>query len=574
MVESSSQGATEKTGEGRPEHPPRRGRTFLVALAGSLLLFLAQPPVGWSWLGWLAPCPWLWLAMRPSLAGRRPYLQIWLAGMVYWLLALHWIRLAHPATCIGLVFLAGYLAIYLPLFIALVRRIARQHHLPIWMNAPLVWVGLEYVQGYLLGGFLMGTLGQTQVNQTALIQISDLGGAYMVSLLVMLVASCSVEIVTVKIATAWIPAEVRPPKWKAIAAGVLLVASLAGTLGYGQHQLAQADSPANDTAPQERRIALVQGNFRAVWTSDPGRDKRVMDSYLQLSRQAVDQANRQGRPIDLMVWPEGMFRSPLFTYDEGFDLPEPSKITPKQLAQYGRSDLAAMVRQLGTPILVGLDRRHAFPTTKSITSLRDYYHLYNSAAAVDRSGELLGTYDKRHLVMFGEYVPGGSWWPGIYQFFPVAGLTPGQQPRAFEIEGVRYMPTICYETVLPHAVRGQVAKLAAAGERPDVLVNMTNDSWFNDSSELQMHLTCSRFRAIECRTPMVVAANGGLSAHIDRYGRVQAVSEPMAEQCLLVDVSPGGGSSLYLRLGDFLAGGCLIATALLAMIVPFRPLFR
>ncbi|MGI9456050.1 MAG: hypothetical protein ACR2NU_05775, partial [Aeoliella sp.] len=95
--------------------------TYFVALTGSLLLFAAQPPLGWSPLAWVAPIPWLWLATRPQLTGGRPYLQIWFASTVYWLLALHWIRLAHPWTWLGLVFLASYLAVHLPLFVGLTR---------------------------------------------------------------------------------------------------------------------------------------------------------------------------------------------------------------------------------------------------------------------------------------------------------------------------------------------------------------------------------------------------------------------------------------------------------------------
>jgi apolipoprotein N-acyltransferase len=127
------------------------------------------------------------------------------------------------------------------------------------------------------------------------------------------------------------------------------------------------------------------------------------------------------------------------------------------------------------------------------------------------------------------------------------------------------MPTICYETVIPHVVRRQIVELAGLGNRPDVLVNLTNDSWFNDSSELAMHLACSRLRAIECRTPLVVAANGGLSANVDCCGRVLDVSQPMTDQVLLVEVTPGGNKSIYLQHGDTFAIGCLLGTVLLVV---------
>ncbi len=533
------------SGEGIPSQ--RRFLLFYVAAAGSLLLFLSQPPIRLSPLAWIAPLPWLALATSGDFSVRRPYLQIWFASFIYWVCTLHWIRLAHPWTWLGLVGLAGYLAVYLPVFVALVRTGSRR--LPLWMVAPVVWTGLELAQGRLLGGFLMGTLGQTQIDWLSLVQISDLGGAYLVSMLVMLGASCLFEILQA------VAVPSTRPRWvRAIAAGGVLVVAITGTLWYGQQRLALTDA---DQAPT-RRVALVQGSHRAVWTHDPGRDQRVMASYIELSLGAVEQARREGKPIDLLVWPEGMFRTALFSFDDGFTWKEPNDITTSQVASYGPNDLKALVGKLGVPILVGIDRQHAHSS--------DTYDFYNSVVAVDRTGKILGTYDKTHLVMIGEYVPGGTWWPGIYDFFPIGRVTPGKAPRSLLLEGVRYMPTICFETVLPHVVRGQVAKLSAVGERPDVLVNVTNGSWFNDSSELEMHLTCSRFRAIECRTPLVVAANGGLSAHIDRSGRLLAVSQPVAEEWLLVDVQPGGGESFYVRHGDWVAGGSLIATALLAII--------
>jgi apolipoprotein N-acyltransferase len=75
-----------------------------------------------------------------------------------------------------------------------------------------------------------------------------------------------------------------------------------------------------------------------------------------------------------------------------------------------------------------------------------------------------------------------------------------------------------------------------------------------------MHLVCSRLRAIECRTPLVAAANGGLSANVDRCGRLLAVSQPMTPEVLLVDVVPGGAESPYLAHGDTFAISCLVVT--------------
>jgi len=94
-------------------------QTFRVASLGSLLLWLAQPPLGWWLLAWLAPLPWVRLVLAQQLSGTRPYGQLWLAGMLYWLLAVYWICLPHPATSIGWAALSMYLGVYLPVFVGL-----------------------------------------------------------------------------------------------------------------------------------------------------------------------------------------------------------------------------------------------------------------------------------------------------------------------------------------------------------------------------------------------------------------------------------------------------------------------
>lgn len=519
-------------------------RPLVVAMFGSLLLFAAQPPLGWSLLAWIAPLPWLSLATAKQLPGRRPGWQIWLASFLYWLVSLHWIRLAHPATIFGLVLLAGYLACYLVLFVSVVRTGVLKFRLPVWLVAPIAWVANEWLQAHLLSGFLMAALGHTQIDHPRLVQIADLGGAYSISGLIMLVAGCLWQI-----RHSWSAAVPGRLVHTAFAASVA-VAAVVATNWYGSRRIAELGS----TDDQPRcTIALIQGSERAVWTADPDRDKRVMDQYVDLSRQARDESQQTGRAIDLMVWPEGMFRTPMYSVDDSVIANQPDS-PAIEWVEYAKDDLANLVQIIDAPLLVGLDRCHFVDDPSGARNI------YNSAAAVRADGTLIGTYDKTHLVMFGEYVPGGTLWPALYGLFPIGGVTPGETPQAFKIGDVRYMPTICYETVMPHVVRRQVAELTSAGQTPEVLVNITNDSWFYDSSELRMHLACSRLRAIECRTPMVVAANGGLSANIDRCGKLLAVSQPLAKQVLLVDVAAGGRSTLYLQLGDTFAIGCLVVT--------------
>lgn len=192
---------------------------------------------------------------------------------------------------------------------------------------------------------------------------------------------------------------------------------------------------------------------------------------------------------------------------------------------------------------------------------------YNSALLLDPAGRVVDRYFKMHLVMFGEYIPLGSVFPWLYGLTPMpSGLTPGERPQVFGVAGLRISPSICFESTVPHLIRRQVAALEAAGEGPDLLINVTNDGWFWGSAILDLHLACAVFRAVENRCPMLVAANTGLSAHIDANGKVLARGPRRAEAVILAEVHPGERGSWYRRVGDVPAGLCLAFGVFVAIV--------
>ena len=133
------------------------------------------------------------------------------------------------------------------------------------------------------------------------------------------------------------------------------------------------------------------------------------------------------------------------------------------------------------------------------------------------------------------------------------------QPRV-----CRIAPNICYETVLSRVVRRQVNALTAEGREPDILINLTNDGWFWGSSELDLHLACGVFRAVECRKPLLIAANTGFSAWIDGDGRIEAQGPRRAEEVIVAQPRLDRRRSWYLDHGDWFAGACLAVTIAVA----------
>lgn len=513
--------------------------TLGLGLLGGLLLWLALPPVNAWPLAWIAPVPWLVLVMRPQLTGRRPYRKLWLASFVFWLAALHWLTLPHWATGFGLLALAFYLAFYLPAFVGLARVGVQGLKMSPLLVAPVVWTGLELLRGYLLSGFSMANLAHTQYQWIELIQISDLAGAYGVSFLLMFGAACIAKM---------LPVDGRPRAWWPLAP---LAVALCAALAYGYQQ-----THGDFTSPGPK-VALIQGSIDTEMKADPNGGRAIWDEYVGLSEKAV----RQDTAVELVVWPETMFRYPWFTFDADFRSSDPRMPPPAELTHNSRTQVAGLAERLQRPLLIGIDSVH-YATDKMVH--------YNSALFTDRAGEPRGRYDKNHLVMFGEYVPFAKTFPWLYNLTPLPGGAEfGTGPVSVAVGSARFAPNICYESIVPHLIAGQVRTLRAAGQEPDVLVNLTNDGWFWGSAELDMHLACGVFRAIECRKPFLVAANTGFSASIDSSGRILAQGKRRATDIIIAEPRLDRRQSWYLLVGDAPAAVCLAGCGVLA-VVGFR----
>jgi apolipoprotein N-acyltransferase len=523
-----------------------RTSTFKYASLGAVLLWAALPPLDLWPLAWVAPVAWVMLIRRKELDGRRPYAILTLVGFAFWLAALHWLRLPYWAVAFGWVALSFYFAFYLPVFIGLSRIAVHQLRVPVILAAPVVWTGLELARAHLLTGMTMASLGHTQYRWVELIQISDLAGAYGVSFVVMFAAACIART---------LPCENKPRAfWPLFPA----LALLAATLGYGYARTAH-----ESTAPGVK-IALIQGSIDTQIGCDEDLREKIFRHYFDLSQQAV----KKFGPVDLIVWPETFFLYPLITYTEDAGRQDPQVQAAgisveefqrrlRQWADNSRQALAQTARQLGAALLVGLDT-HSYDAKGE--------RIFNSAVYVSASGELLGRYDKMHLVTFGEYIPFADYLPLLYRLTPLSmGITPGTQPVAFKINGIHLSPNICYESVLPHVIRRQIKMLQAQGREPDVLVNLTNDGWFWGSSELDMHLACGVFRAVEFRKPFLIAANTGFSAWIDADGRVLKKGPRRNTATLLAEVRVDRRKSWYLDYGDWPAGICLLGCGVFAL---------
>jgi len=514
--------------------------TLALGIWGSLLLFLAFPPVDLWPLAWVAPISWVYLIRLGELPGRRPYRSLWLAGTCFWLGVLYWLCLPYPpASWIGWLALSGYLGVYLPSFIALSRVAVHRLRCPVVVAAPVVWAGLELAQAHVITGFSMASLGHSQYRWIDLIQVSDLSGHYGVSFVVMFVAACLARMCRCG-THGWTARPLAP-----------LVVVVAAVLAYGHWREATA------TPRKGPKIALIQGSVDCELKHDPARQELIQRQYLELSRAACE-ANHD---LDLVIWPETMYRDSLYTCSGDVQPPPEWNGTADEFKRElsgRRAQIGDTALWLGAPLLLGIDAVHYG---------RDSVERYNSAVFVDRNGRIGKRYDKMHLVLFGEYVPLAKRFPWLYQLTPLGGgLDQGVALPTFRAGEAKLAANICYESVLAHVVRDQVDRLRKQGDEPDVLVNLTNDGWFRGSNELDLHLVCGVFRAVECRKPFLIAANTGLSASIDADGRILKRGPRRETAVLVADVELDSRASAYVRFGDLFAGACLLAALSCAVI--------
>ena len=194
---------------------------------------------------------------------------------------------------------------------------------------------------------------------------------------------------------------------------------------------------------------------------------------------------------------------------------------------------------LGVPAIFGgvLVRR--------VEDAREYV-LYNSALLSDASGNVTGRYDKQYLLAFGEYLPFGDVLPVLYEWSPKSGhFTPGQTLQPLRLENHQIATFICYEDIIPSFVNSIMRNGDA-----DLLVNLTNDAWFGNTTEPWIHLALAKFRAIEQRRFFVRSTNSGVSAFVDPVGRVLAHTEPFRAEGRAHEVAWMHGSTPYRLWGD------------------------
>lgn len=472
---------------------------WIAALGVGAFLATSQPPLSFWWalpLGIAA----LFLLWHQAETGWRAFWTGWSAGTAYFVGTLFWIVepfLVEPEKFawmipIALPAMAGGLALFWGAAFALARRLGRG----VW-SAPLAfatcWMAFEGLRGVVLTGFPWAQPGYGLVDVPP-IQMAAYLGINGVTFLLLLVG-------------AFFGAAMAARQGRMrVAFGVVALGIATGSWGVGAARLS------GDIAPRAEplQVGIVQPNVPQTekWRPDL-RDAHLAD-LLEKTRDV------SARGAQVVIWPEAA--------------------TPFPLAEMPdlRAEIGARLAPGGV-LLAGGIRIAARGTPAQ--------QVHNSLIAVGSDGALLQTYDKQHLVPFGEYVPFGNVLNrlGITALISLpGGFSPGEaQERVLQLDAVPHFGAmICYEAIFAHEILDR-------GAAVDWLVHVTNDAWFGRLAGPQQHLVQTRVRAIERGVPVARAANTGISAMIDARGQVVTLLDLNVPGTILALLPPVTEDTLY-----------------------------
>jgi apolipoprotein N-acyltransferase len=511
-------------------------RLFLAAASG-ILLTLSFPKTDISFLAWFALVP-LFAASR-NLSFKHSFSLGLLAGLVHYLTLIYWLaptmltygHLPYYVSLPVLFLLSFYLALFIALFSMTLTGLS-SGPISLFLTAPLIWVSLEYLRSFLFTGFPWELLGYSQFNMLHVIQISDIFGVYGVSFCIVLFNAALFLVYLGLTGKDWKEQMIGIKQAVKTMAAVAVI--LCAVWGYGARKIYRIHKLVVNSP--SIKATVVQGNIDQAKKWDPAFQRSSTLKYIRLSL-----LSKKLHP-DLVVWPE---TAAPFYFTRNIEL---SKL------------VLSGIRETGTDFLIGS------PAFNIEDNRIDYF---NSAFLVDAAGNVIGRYDKSHLVPFGEYVPLRKWLPFVGKMVEGVGdFRAGEKGRTLKWKNFRIGVLICYEIIFPPLARALVQKNAS------ILVNLTNDAWYGKSSAPYQHFSMAIFRAVENRRSLVRAANTGISGFIDPSGHVIESTQLFEDAVITQKVPMLEVKTFYSRFGDVFAMACLglSVVCMLFRLIKFRML--
>jgi len=498
-----------------PAHAARTARLLALPALSGVLIAATFLDFSLYALAWVAFAPLLWSLAEAETRREALWIGV-IAGMATNVPAFSWLvytihafgGFPYPVAVLFYVCLSAFATCQFVLF-ALALRFTGPG--PLGLAAPVLWVPLEL----LFPNLFPWRLANSQLHAPLLTQVGDLTGPF------------GLSFVLVWFSAALVIAARRPRRLKPLGAATLAAVLL---LAYGAARM-PAIERAIAAAPTVR-VALIQGNIGIREKGNVAVFEHNIERYRTLSEALPND-------VDVIVWPESV-------------------------AQWWVPAVAERLQPDQHP-LPGLRTHLIFGGLAYGSNAQGEQERYNSAFLIDRDATVLGRYDKRVLLPFGEYLPGATWIPGLAKLSPRSGhFTPGQALRTLDVPGrARFAPLVCYEDVPSGGARAMTRQGA------EVLLTLFNDAWFGDSMAPYQHEALALWRALENRRYFVRVGNAGATGVIDPLGRVVSRLGLFTEGTLTVAIRPLDIETFYTRHGDVF-GWCVVAAAVAALGLAWR----
>ncbi|MFH0889512.1 MAG: apolipoprotein N-acyltransferase, partial [Planctomycetota bacterium] len=529
---------------------------FITTLpfSSAFLIWLSYPPVDISLFAWISYIPlfsYLFVKSKEdgffirrfpfaSFAGFKFILTIYLAGLLFFILGLNWLRYVSG---VGLFVVPSILSFYWVIFAIscyFIIRFVSLFYAALCISC--LWVFLEYVRSFLLTGFPWFFAGHSQYQWLSLIQITDTVGVYGLSFIVILVNAVLFIMIKQRFYLSM---------KNIILVGITLLLFIISIL-YGNWRL---DNLITTNGPA---IGIIQGNIEQSLKNNPDNAEDIYNKHLYLTLNLLES---QTRP-DLIIWAESMFPYLVLLDDDEVV-----------------ATLTSTALLCRTPMLIGIltciesdAYQYRFVTREEE---RIYpIKIFNSACYLDSKGKIINRYDKTHLVPMSEYVPFRETFPIIddiilaFSELPyIASISPGTNLEPFtlsakkdnlQIKDYKYGVLICYESVFPELARESIRRGS------DFIINISNDGWFKNSAELDQMLAISAFRSVENRISFIRATNTGISAIIHPSGKINILRNNQGQskevEGVWVEYVPvlQKTGAFYTRYGDYFPYFCFL----------------
>lgn len=482
---------------------------LIFSIISGILLALSFQKFNFYFLAWIAFVPFIYCIYKSNI--KYSIIYGFITGIIFSLISFNWMFLflltntnSMKASLIVSVLFWLYQSIYFVIWSILFNVVKKNNEITVSVFISSLWVFLEYIKNYFLGGFPINLLGYSQSSFTTIIQIVDVFGVYFISFIIILI-------------NIFIFYWLKEQNKKYLIISILIILFL---LIYGHMRINQFSEINSEN---KIKIGVVQPNIEQYKKWDEKRKQEISDKLLLYSQKF------KNSDIDILLYPETVLPGKLL-------LEESMKLLAKGISSFAEITLIG-------------------------GKFYERSKVYNAIFIMDNNGHIIGKYKKKHLVLFGEYVPFKNFLVDLLKKINLSdNFNKEENIEIYKFEKYGLGINICSENYYPYLSREFVLKGAT------LLTTHSNDAWCDGLSYPYQHFVLNIFRAVENRKYLIVASNTGISGVISPTGKIIKQTKNQEQVCFEETVYTNNYITINDKIGDLFVWLCIIYVVCLLLI--------